>query len=281
LNLNFAELPAEVGVFLRIIIIIVVFAVINKLGTRLIDTVLDPDRVSGGLSDRRVNTLRGLARSMLKYSIYFIGGVMVLEELGVPTTSILAGAGILGLAVGFGAQNLVRDVITGFFILFEDQFAVGDYITVSGVTGYVDEMGLRVTKIRSWTGELHTIPNGKIEQVTNYARTGSGVLFEVTVAYDEDLDQVISVINDTCHKMAHEIPDPVIEEPKALGVVDLSDKGATIQIFGLVKPMEHWGYTRELRKRLKAEFERVGIEISYPHHVLIKKQGRGQSRDEV
>lgn len=281
MNLDFADLPAEVGVTLHIVIIIVVFAVINKLGTRLIDTVLDPDRVSGGLSDRRVNTLRGLARSMLKYSIYFIGGVMVLEELGVPTTSILAGAGILGLAVGFGAQNLVRDVITGFFILFEDQFAVGDYVTVSGVTGYVDEMGLRVTKIRSWTGELHIIPNGKIEQVTNYARKDSGVLVEVSVALEEDLDQVISVINDTCHKMAQEIPDPVIEEPKALGIVDFGESGAVIQIFGLVKPMEHWGYTRELRKRLKAEFERVGIGISYPHHVLIKKQGREQSGDEL
>lgn len=279
MDLSLTNLPNEAVVALRIAIIILVFFVISKLGRRLIDALLDPERITGGLSDRRVNTLRGLARSLLKYSIYFIGGVMILEELGVPTTSILAGAGILGLAVGFGAQNLVRDVITGFFILFEDQFAVGDYVTVSGVTGYVDEMGLRVTKIRSWTGEIHIIPNGKIEQVTNYARNGSGVLFEVTVAYEEDLDQVISVINDTCHKLAQEIPDPVIEEPRALGVVDLGDQGATIQIFGLVKPMEHWGYTRELRKRLKAEFERVGIEIPYPHRVIMKKQGGGESGD--
>ncbi len=281
MNLNLANLPAEAVVALRIAIIILVFFVISKLGRRLIDTLLNPERISGGLSDRRVNTLRGLARSLLKYSIYFIGGVMILEELGVPTTSILAGAGILGLAVGFGAQNLVRDVITGFFILFEDQFAVGDYVTISGVTGYVADMGLRVTKIRSWTGEMHIIPNGKIEQVTNYSRTGSGVLLEVSVAYEEDLDHVISVINDICHKMAQEMPDLVIEEPKALGVVELGDSGVTIQVFGLVKPLQHWAYARELRKRLKEEFERVGIEIPYPHYVIMKKQGGGESGNAV
>jgi len=279
LNLSLADLPAEAVVALRIAVIILVSAVISKLGRRLIDTFLNPERISGGLSDRRVNTLRGLARSLLKYSIYFIGGVMILEELGVSTTSILAGAGVLGLAVGFGAQNLVRDVITGFFILFEDQYAVGDYVTVSGVTGYVADMGLRVTKIRSWTGELHIIPNGKIEQVTNYSRTGAGVLVEVSVAYEEDLDHVISVINDTCHKMAQEKPDLVIEEPRALGVVSLSDSGVTIQVFGLVKPLQHWGFARELRKRLKEEFERVGIEIPYPRHVIMKKQGGGESGD--
>jgi len=279
LNLSLADLPAEAVVALRIVIIILVSAVISKLGRRLIDTFLNPERISGGLSDRRVNTLRGLARSLLKYSIYFIGGVMILEELGVSTTSILAGAGVLGLAVGFGAQNLVRDVITGFFILFEDQYAVGDYVTVSGVTGYVADMGLRVTKIRSWTGEMHIIPNGKIEQVTNYSRTGAGVLVEVSVAYEEDLDHVISVINDTCHKMAQEKPDLVIEEPRALGVVSLSDSGVTIQVFGLVKPLQHWGFARELRKRLKEEFERVGIEIPYPRHVIMKKQGGGESGD--
>jgi len=279
LNLSLADLPAEAVVALRIAVIILVSAVISKLGRRLIDTFLNPERISRGLSDRRVNTLRGLARSLLKYSIYFIGGVMILEELGVSTTSILAGAGVLGLAVGFGAQNLVRDVITGFFILFEDQYAVGDYVTVSGVTGYVADMGLRVTKIRSWTGELHIIPNGKIEQVTNYSRTGAGVLVEVSVAYEEDLDHVISVINDTCHKMAQEKPDLVIEEPRALGVVSLSDSGVTIQVFGLVKPLQHWGFARELRKRLKEEFERVGIEIPYPRHVIMKKQGGGESGD--
>jgi len=281
LNLSLADLPAEAVVALRIAVIILVSAVISKLGRRLIDTFLNPERISGGLSDRRVNTLRGLARSLLKYSIYFIGGVMILEELGVSTTSILAGAGVLGLAVGFGAQNLVRDVITGFFILFEDQYAVGDYVTVSGVTGYVADMGLRVTKIRSWTGEMHIIPNGKIEQVTNYSRTGSGVLLEVSVAYEEDLDHVISVINDICHKMAQEMPDLVIEEPKALGVVELGDSGVTIQVFGLVKPLQHWAYARELRKRLKEEFERVGIEIPYPHYVIMKKQGGGESGNAV
>ena len=277
--LNFLDIPAGARVALHMGVIILTIAIIGKIGVRLIDSLMRPDRLPGTWDERRVNTLRGLARSLLKYSLYFIGGVMLLDELGVPTTSILAGAGILGLAVGFGAQNLVRDVITGFFILFEDQFAVGDYVTVSGVTGTVNEMGLRVTRVQSWTGEMHIIPNGKIEQVTNYSRGGMGVLLEVNVAYEVDLDQAIDVINIDCHDMAQEKADQVVEEPQVLGVTELSSSGATIQIFGKVNPMEQWGFARELRKRIKEAFDREGIEIPYPHRVLLYRQVKGEKEN--
>jgi small-conductance mechanosensitive channel len=274
--LNFLDIPAGARVALHMAIIILTIAIIGKIGVRLIDSLMRPERLPGAWDERRVNTLRGLARSLLKYTLYFIGGVMLLDELGVPTTSILAGAGILGLAVGFGAQNLVRDVITGFFILFEDQFAVGDYVTFSGVTGTVTEMGLRVTRVQSWTGEIHIIPNGKIEQVTNYSRGGMGVLLEVDVAYEVELDHAIEIINSVCHEMAQEKADQVIEEPQVLGVTELSPSGVTIQIFGKVNPMQQWGFARELRKRIKDAFDREGIEIPYPHRVIISKQGKGE-----
>jgi small-conductance mechanosensitive channel len=277
--LNMLEIP-EVMTALRIAIIILLSAIIGKIGTRLIDNIIDLDRLSGRWDERRVNTLSGLAKSMLKYTIYFVGGVIVLDELGVPTTSILAGAGVLGLAVGFGAQNLVRDVLSGFFILFEDQFAVGDYVKVAGATGTVQEIGLRVTRVQVWTGEIHIIPNGMIDHVVNYSRSGMGVLLEVPVALETNLDQAIDIINNVCHEMSEEKSEEVVDEPQVLGVTGLDSSGATIMVFGTVAPMKQWAYGRELRKRIKGAFDHEGIEIPYPHRVLINKQEKGEQEDD-
>lgn len=266
---------------LRIAIIILLSAIIGKVGMRLIDNIIRPDRLSGRWDERRVNTLSGLAKSMLKYTIYFVGGVIVLDELGVPTTSILAGAGVLGLAVGFGAQNLVRDVLSGFFILFEDQFAVGDYVKIAGAEGTVQEIGLRVTRVQIWTGEIHIIPNGLIDHVVNYSRSGMGVVIEVAVALEVDLDQAIDIINNVCHEMAEEKSDQVVDEPQVLGVTGLDSSGATIMVFGTVAPMKQWAYGRELRKRIKGAFDHEGIEIPYPHRVLINKQEKGEQEDDT
>lgn len=278
--LNMLEIP-EVMTALRIAIIILLSAIIGKIGTRLIDNIIDLDRLSGRWDERRVNTLSGLAKSMLKYTIYFVGGVIVLDELGVPTTSILAGAGVLGLAVGFGAQNLVRDVLSGFFILFEDQFAVGDYVKIAGAEGTVQEIGLRVTRVQIWTGEIHIIPNGLIDHVVNYSRSGMGVLLEVPVALETNLDQAIDIINNVCHEMAEEKSEEVVDEPQVLGVTGLDSSGSTIMVFGTVAPMKQWAYGRELRKRIKGAFDHEGIEIPYPHRVLINKQEKGEQEDDT
>lgn len=278
--LNMLEIP-EVMTALRIAIIILLSAIIGKIGTRLIDNIIDLDRLSGRWDERRVNTLSGLAKSMLKYTIYFVGGVIVLDELGVPTTSILAGAGVLGLAVGFGAQNLVWDVLSGFFILFEDQFAVGDYVKIAGAEGTVQEIGLRVTRVQIWTGEIHIIPNGLIDHVVNYSRSGMGVLLEVPVALETNLDQAIDIINNVCHEMAEEKSEEVVDEPQVLGVTGLDSSGATIMVFGTVAPMKQWAYGRELRKRIKGAFDHEGIEIPYPHRVLINKQEKGEQEDDT
>ncbi len=280
MELNFLEIPV-VMTTLRIVIIILLAAGIGKIGTRLVDNIIDPNRLAGSWNERRVATLSGLVKSVIKYTIYFIGGVMVLDELGVPTTSILAGAGVLGIAVGFGAQNLVRDVLSGFFILFEDQFAVGDYVKVADAEGTVQDFGLRVTRIQIWTGEIHIIPNGLIDHVVNYSRSGMGVVLEVAVALEVDLDQAIDIINNVCHEVAEEKSDQVVDEPQVLGVTGLDSSGATIQIFGKVNPMQQWSFGRELRKRIKEAFDQEGIEIPYPHRVLINKQEKGEQEDET
>lgn len=268
-SFSWVEFRGFLAALLRVAVIIGGLMLAGRLGRRLIEGILRPERIPGAWDERRIHTLRGLARSVLRYTLYFVGGLMLLDEFGVPTASLLAGAGILGLAVGFGAQNLVRDVITGFFILFEDQYAVGDYVTVAGVTGTVEEIGLRLTKVREWTGELHIIPNGEIKQVTNHTRGGMGVLVEVEVAYEENLARVIEVIERLCRELAEEEPDVVLEAPRVLGVTRLGESGVTLQVFGKVRPMQQWAVARELRRRIKEAFDEAGIEIPYPRRVIL------------
>ncbi len=262
----------------RVLFIVVALMIAGRIGRRLIDGLLRPDRVPGSWDERRVRTVQGLLKSLLRYTLYFVGTMMVLGELGVKTESILAGAGIIGLAVGFGAQNLVRDVITGFFILFEDQYAVGDYVTVANVTGTVEEIGLRVTKIREATGGLHIIPNGEIKQVTNFSRGGIAVDIDVMVAYEEDLTRVIEVIDRVCREASAENP-AVLEEPRVLGVKRLGKLGVTLQVFGKVKPMEQWSFARELRKRIKEALDEAGVKRPDPRRMILCSKEKGAESD--
>lgn len=156
----------------RILLIIIGLTLAGQIGNRLVGGLMRPGRIPGVWDERRAKTLLGVIKSMLRYALYFVGIIMILHELGIDTTSVLAGVGIAGLAIGIGAQNLVRDVATGFFILFEDQFSVGDYVSISGVTGTVEELGLRATKIRAMTGDLYIISNGEIRQVARLAHRG-------------------------------------------------------------------------------------------------------------
>ncbi|MGB9792335.1 MAG: mechanosensitive ion channel family protein [Thermacetogeniaceae bacterium] len=264
----------------HILLIVVLMALAWRLGRRLIDGLLRPERLPGGWDERRVRTVQGLLRSLLRYTIYFVGAMMVLGELGVKTESILAGAGIIGLAVGFGAQNLVRDVISGFFILFEDQYAVGDYVSVANVTGTVEEIGLRVTKLREPGGQLHIIPNGEIKIVTNFSRGGIAVDIEVTVAYEEDISRATEVINEVCRRVSEGNP-AVLEEPRVLGVKKLGRLGVTLQVFGKVKPMEQWSFARELRKGIKEALDAAGIRRPDPRRIILfsRDSGRGEEGD--
>lgn len=222
------------------------------------------------LDERRAKTLSTLIASIARYAIYFFAGVMVLQHLGINTTSILTAAGIGGLAIGFGAQNLVRDVITGFFILFEDQYGVGDLITAAGVTGTVEEMGIRVTKIRDPGGELHIVPNGQITQVTNHMGPSMRVMFDVEVAYDTDLDEAVDVLQRLFAEYA-EGNGRLVEGPAVLGVQTLAESGIGIRILARTKPMEQWNVERELKRLIKLRFDERGIQIPFPHRMLIMR----------
>ncbi|MCL6477005.1 MAG: mechanosensitive ion channel family protein [Peptococcaceae bacterium] len=228
----------------------------------------------GLAGNKRVQTLESLLKNVVTYLIFFLAGLTVLQIFNVNTSAILASAGILGLAVGFGAQNLVRDVISGFFILFEDQLAVGDYVEAAGVVGVVEEVGLRTCKIRKWTGQLHIIPNGEIKMVTNYNRGHMMALAEVGIAYEEDIDRAMEVLRRECEAAHREIP-AIVEVPVVQGVVALKDFSVNIRVVARTLPGEQWAVERELLKRFKTALNRAGIEIPYPRRVIIYQEEYG------
>lgn len=222
------------------------------------------------LSERREATLIRLIENVMTYVTYFVALVMVLSEFNVDVRTLIAGAGVVGLAVGFGAQNLVRDVITGFFIIFEKQFSVGDYVRITGIEGFVEEIGLRVTKVKSWTGELHIIPNGNINQVTNFSIHNSIAVVDVSIAYEEQIQEAEAIIVELLDEL-YDQHEAMIVKPEYLGVQTLGPSEVVLRIISETKPMEHWGIGREVRKAVKQRLDERGIEIPFPRLVMYQR----------
>jgi len=193
--------------------------------------------------------------------------MMILSEVGVPIAPVLAGFGIVGIAIGFGAQYLIRDLISGTFILMENQYRVGDVARVADVTGTVEEVGLRKTVLRDLDGIVHHVPNGEIRVASNFTRHFARANLDVSVAYDTDLDQAIGVINRVGNELAEdeEWRQMIRTPPQAVRVNKLGDSGIDIKIVGEVKPMQQWAVMGQLRLRLKKAFDAEGIEIPWPH----------------
>ncbi|ADL08968.1 mechanosensitive ion channel family protein [Thermosediminibacter oceani] len=268
-------LPPVYRSALKALVILFLASVTIRIGSRMIERIFALKLEKIPLNESRMKTLVGLLKSILRYIVYFIATVVVLETFGVKTTSIITAAGIGGLAIGFGAQSLVKDVISGFFIIFEDYFQVGEYIEAAGVSGTVEEMGLRTTKLRDFGGQLHIIPNGEITRVTNHSRGNLRAMVNVRVSYEEDLDRVLKVLEEVADEIRHKRKD-IVEGPTVLGVSDLGPTEAVITIWARTLPMQQWSVERELRKAIKERFDREGIKIPYPRMVLIN----GASREE-
>ncbi len=250
------------------VLVILGAVLIIRVGNKFIDKLIKEEE---GKEIRRKNTLMLLLKSVLKYTIYFFAGIIILSIFGVPVTSLIAGAGIFGLAIGFGGQSLVKDIINGFFILFENQFSVGDYVETAGQEGIVEELGLRTTIIRNFAGQVHIIPNGEIGQVTNYSDGKMRVLVDVGISYDENPSEAIDKLEELCQIIAQEKGDVLLEGPTVLGVQELADSSVVLRILAKVKPMEQWAMGRYIKQRVKEYLDEVGIEIAYPHLVLLSK----------
>jgi small-conductance mechanosensitive channel len=269
-----------IGKFINIILILIGAGVIIRVGRSGIQRFFlaqKKNRLS--LDERRANTLSTIAQSVLRYGVYFFAAASILYVLGLGGTagSLLATAGIGGLAVGFGAQNLVRDIITGLFILFEDQYAVGDYVVIGETRGTVEEIGLRVTRIRGFQGDLTVIPNGEISKVTNYTRGNSLAIVDIGIAYKTDINKAIGVMEQVGHQLRQE-NDQIVEPPVVLGVAGLEESRVTLRMIARTMPLQHWNVERQLRKRLKEAFDRENIEIPYQRRVIVTQMDNASEK---
>ena len=258
------------GKFIAIIIILVVAKIALSVINKLIEKSLTPLKKSKNYKKRisRANTLIPLLRSVSKYVIYFISGVMVLRELGVDTTAIIASAGVIGLAIGFGAQSLVKDVLSGAFLLFEGIISVGDSVTVGEHSGTVEVVGLRNIHLRKFSGELRVIPYGEVTSFGNFNKGYMRAIVEVGIAYEQDVERGMKALEEITNKWTGENKDIVLEPPIVQGVLSLGSSDVTLRVAIKVKPMTHWGAERELKRRIKDTFDKKGIEIPFPRQVV-------------
>ena len=220
----------------------------------------------------RLQTLNKLLQNVWFYMIYFFGGLMILSLFGMNTTSLVASAGVLGLAVSFGAQNLVKDIVTGFFIIFEDSYKVGDWVQIGTACGMVEEIGLRSTKLKGENGEVYVFSNGNVSTVVNYSRDAIQSNVQVGIAYEEDVEKGIEVLTAMCKKLIADYPGKV-KNAKVLGVNLLGASEVTLVVAIFTPYEERMWLQRETRKRCKLALDDAGIEIPYQKQILFLQKG--------
>jgi small conductance mechanosensitive channel len=228
---------------------------------------------------KRLDTLERVFRYVATVVITLVGTMLVLSEVGISIAPILATAGVLGIAIGFGAQSLVKDYFNGFFLLLENQVRVGDVVEVAGKGGLVEEMTLRYLRLRDYEGSVHTIPNGIVDTVTNRSRGFAFALLDVGVAYREDVDEVYAVMREVAAEMRAdpELGERILDDLEIAGVDKWGDSAVVIRCRFKVKPLEQWGVRRAFLYRLKKAFDAAGIEIPYPHLTLYAGQDKDGS----
>jgi small conductance mechanosensitive channel len=223
-----------------------------------------------GATRKRVATLTGLLLTLSLVVVWAVAVVICLDQVGLDVTPILAGAGIVGLAVGFGAQNLVRDVISGFFLVLENQVRVGDVAVVNGTGGLVEAITFRTIVLRDLAGVVHVVPNGAITTLANMTKTWSGYVLDVGVAYKEDTDRVVEIMSEVAEDLRSDarLGALILEPMEIFGVDDFKESEVTIKARLKTVPMQQWAVGREYRRRLKKAFDARGIEIPFPHRSL-------------
>jgi small conductance mechanosensitive channel len=227
--------------------------------------------------EKRMGTLDALLGHVLRFFIVVIAGLMILGSFGLDIGPAIAGLGIVGIAVGFGAQHLVRDYLNGSLILIENQFSKGDVVRVAGVSGTVEDFSLRRTTLRDLDGNVHTVPNGDITVATNMTRVWARVNEDVTIGYGTDIDLVGKIIE----RIGAELKaDPewgpkVLEPPSLLRIEALADSGITVKVLATVRAPDRWAVAGELRRRLLDAFAGEGVEIPFPHRVIVSRSDDG------
>jgi small conductance mechanosensitive channel len=270
-------------------LLIVIVALIALRAARLfvhgvVKALMDREATEGTAQElsavelkKRMDTLDALATNVLQFFIVIIAGLMVLGRLGVDIGPAVAGLGVVGIAVGFGAQFLVRDYLSGALILIENQYGRGDVVRLAGVSGTVEDFTLRRTTLRDLDGVVHTVPNGEIKVASNMTRVWARINQDVTVVYGTDVDKAIEVVDNVGREMAG---DPawkrrVLEAPRVERVQALAENGITLKILGTVRAADQWAAAGDLRKRLLAAFREHGIEMPRPQRVVLTRNDNG------
>ncbi len=260
------------GIFLLVIISVsyIIYRIFKALLPRVVESSVKArgkGRKAKAEMAKRSETLISMLRGMVLIVIITVATFSIIDEIGVPVAPLLAGAGIVGIAVGFGAQHLIKDFLNGLFILLEDQYNKGDVVKIAGISGQVEDINLRRTTLRDLDGLVHSIPNGEITTASNFTKGWSRVNLDISVSYRENLDHVIEVINRVCDTLASDVAfkAKILNTPQVLRVSNFSASGIDIKIVGDTQPLAQWEVTGELRKRIKEAFDEEGIEIPWPH----------------
>lgn len=249
------------GKIARVLFILIAAVLVQRLLGAVVERFFF---VGGGITalhfeEKRAKTLTELLKTFIRYFFYFIALVLVLSEFQVDTTSLIAGAGVVGLALGVGAQSLIKDFITGFFIILEDQYAMGDYIVSGDQAGTVEEIGFRVTKLRDAKGILHIIPNGSIVKVSNHTRGPMQAAVDIPVPQEADIDQVLALLEQACSEVKNMLE--VVEGPKIVGIVEFRATEVVIRIIAKTVPLEQAKVETALRYKVKRLFAEARIPI--------------------
>jgi small conductance mechanosensitive channel len=239
----------------------------------------------GSLHERenRALTLVGVFRNIASIAVIAVGLLMALEAVGIPIVPLMGGAAVVGLAVAFGAQNLVRDYFAGFMVLLEDQYGINDVVKIGDIAGAVEQITLRVTTLRDLEGIVHFVPHGTITTVSNMTHGWSRALLEIGVAYKEDTDRVMDVMLEVARELRNDsaFGPFILGDPEMLGVDSFGDSAVLIKMCIKTQPLKRWAVKRELLRRVKHKFDELGIEIPFPHRTLFLREAEGESREAI
>ncbi len=274
---NWAELiwPWLLTHGVRIVIIVVGAIVIDRILSRIIRkavvvAVVADSSTSDDSEKKREDTLIRIFNGALAVIILTIAILMILQEAGIEIGPILAGAGIVGLAFGFGGQYLIRDLISGLFIILENQYRIGDVVNIDSTGGLVEDISLRMTTLRDLNGTVHHIPHGEVKKVSNLSKNFARVNLDIGISYSSNLEHVREVVDKVGIELSEDpaYKDSIINPPKFLRVNDFGDSAIIIKILGDTKPLKQWEISGEMRRRLKIAFDKEGIEIPFPQRVV-------------
>lgn len=268
-----AGLPAYLATPARVLLILLMAGIALRLVPRAISRVRRAveARQESAEDGRRVQTLSRVIRYVVTVAVTVIAGILMLGEFGISVAPILGAAGVVGIALGFGAQSLVKDYFTGFFLLLENQIRVGDVVEAGGKSGAVEELTLRYLRLRDYSGNVHYVPNGNISVVTNMSLGFAQAVIDAGVAYGEDIDRVVAVMRQVGEELRRDaaFSAKILDALEVAGVDRWADSAVVIRCRFKVVPLEQWNVRREYLRRLKMAFDREGIEIPFPHVKLV------------